>query len=179
MCVTTVCVLVHTYVIHRCAYNGTKVKSALLAIIVLAVVDGLPSLVVTSVPAKPYCPGPVLFTCNATGITIVFRWKLNSHIVGEYAFDPSDEYPLNLTATSPLIESIQVISVTLDGNSLEYIISTLRVSDVSVLNGSSIHCEDSNHRGSNPAIISLSTYLCIHRCTMRLLSFSPPSCACC
>ena len=116
------------------------------------------SLVLTSVPSspEPYCPGPVLFTCNATDIAIILHWELNNNIIGEYAFNLMDIYPLDVTVTSPLIHSIQVISATVNVNSLD-IISTLRVSDVSVLNGSSIHCEDSLGRESNKASISVAS----------------------
>ena len=117
----------------------------------------MPSLVVTSVPAsssEPYCPGPVLFTCNATDISAVLRWELNDNSIGEYTFYSMDGYPLDLTVTSPLIDSIKVISATLDGNSLD-IASTLRVSDVSVLNGYSIHCEDLLGRESSETIVSV------------------------
>ena len=116
----------------------------------------MPSLVVTSVPSssEPYCPGPVLFICNATDI-ININWELNDTSIGEYRFSIMDRYPLNLTVTSPLIDSIQVISATiLYVNSFD-IVSTLRVSDVSVLNGSSIHCEDQLGRESNEAIVTV------------------------
>ena len=108
--------------------------------------DALPSLVVTSEPSPSldiYCPGQVVFTCNATDITVILRWKLNNNSIGEYTFNPLDEYPLNLTTTSPLIDSIQVINATADGNSLGNIVSELRVSNISAVNGSSFHCEDS------------------------------------
>ena len=116
----------------------------------------MPSLVLTSVPSssEPYCPGPVLFTCSATDIAPTHCWKLNDTSIGEYSFSFTYQYPLDLTVTSPLIDSIKVISATLDGNSLD-IISTLRVSDVSVLNGSAIHCEDLVQRESNEANISV------------------------
>ena len=127
--------------------------------LIFSVAGAVPSLVVTSVPAsssEPYCPGPVLFTCNATDISAVLRWELNDNSIGEYTFDQTDRYPLDLTVTSPLIDSIQVISATRDENSNSLdIISTLRVSNVSVLNGTSVHCEDSLGRESNEAIISV------------------------
>ena len=122
----------------------------------LSVVDAVPSLVVTSEPSssEPYCPGPVLFTCNATGIGVIFYWELNDTKIGQYIFDPRAIYPLDLTVTSPLIDSIQVISATIRRTSLD-INSTLRVSDVSVLNGSSIHCEDLLLRESRKKTISV------------------------
>ena len=116
----------------------------------------MPSLVLTSVPSssEPYCPGPVLFTCNATDIAAVLHWELNDTNIGGYIFNPMDRYPLNLTVTSPLINSIQVTSATVDGYSFS-IISTLRVSDVSVLNRSCIHCEDQLGRESNKENVSV------------------------
>ena len=119
----------------------------------------MPSLILTSVSSssEPYCPGPVLFTCNATDISTVFRWRLNDTIIAEYTFQfMNRRYPLNLTVESSLINAIQVISVTsnLSRNSIS-IISTLRVSAVSVLNRSSIYCEDSLQQRSNVANISV------------------------
>ena len=84
----------------------------------------------------------MVFTCNATNITPVFHWELDNVNIGGYRFDLTAEYPLGLTVTSPLIEYIQVINATRSVRSSVNIISTLRVSSVSALNGLLLHCED-------------------------------------
>lgn len=129
----------------------------ILAMSALLTSDALPSLVLTSEPFSSsdmvYCPGQVVFTCNATDISVVVRWKLDNSRIGEYTFDPSVNYPLNLNFTSPVIDSIQVINATVDGNSLD-VISNLSVSNISALNGSSLCCEDTLQRKSNPVYVA-------------------------
>ena len=129
----------------------------LLSWCIVLLLDVLPSLVLTSEPSSSsniYCPGQVVFTCNATSITVVFHWKLNNKSIVQYIFMSSEEYPLNLNISSPLIDSIKVINATMNGNSLN-IVSELRVSNISALNGSILHCEDSSKRISNAAYVAI------------------------
>ena len=128
-------------------------------------VDAVPSLDLTSglnSSRETFCPGQMVFTCTATDISVLFRWELDDISICSYAYRSTHVYPLNLTVSSALIDSIQIISATVDGNSLD-LVSTLRVSDLSVLNGSSLHCEDALQRESNAidiVVSSIGNHIC-------------------
>ena len=124
----------------------------------------MPSLILTSIPLEPYCPGPVNFTCNATDIPPELRWELDDNNIGEYTFGMMDRFPLDLPFTSTFIDSIRVINANLDGNSLNIIIN-LTVSDLSMLKKSTLHCEDLLGRESN----RLNVTIIQGTCTQKLI----------
>lgn len=101
------------------------------------------NLVLTSepTPSGPFCGGPVVFTCRGTEITIILKWYLNNTVISYYTFDPDHEFPRNVLLTSPVPLAVEIINVEITGSSIN-INSTLSVSDVSSLSGSSLHCQD-------------------------------------
>ena len=131
-------------------YIATTLQLQLYLRICAVVSDAATHLVLTSRPfsSGTFCPGPAVFTCNATMTSIegVLYWSLSNIRISEYSFNSRDRYPLNLTLTSPNnihINLIQVVSASVTQNrSIIEVVSTLSVSDVSVLNRMSLHCED-------------------------------------
>ena len=114
----------------------------------------MPSFVLTSDSPGPFCQGPVVFTCNATNIAVVLHWVMDDVRISSYTFNPMDTYPLNLTVTSSLPAWIQVTSASFNVYTIN-VVSTLSISDVSVLNGSSLHCEDQLFVESNSTDVNV------------------------
>ena len=115
-------------------------------------------LILVSTPyGNYYCPGrPVSFTCVGTEITSSLFWLVNGSEVADYGHKAGQEYPFVLDIDSPLDEVTAVIT-DVDGptnNNLYNITSIFSVSDVTVLDGTSLQCEDSQD-ASYPLIISL------------------------
>ena len=122
------------------------------------------SLVLTSDPSSssgPFCGGPVVFTCTATDISIILEWQLNGSVISDYRFVPGQDFPQNVSLRSqaPAV-TVQVTNATgIAGTSSANIISTLSVSNVSILNGFSLHCQDGLFVPSNTKDIVV-TRLC-------------------
>ena len=104
-----------------------------------------------------------------TQIAPAFFWRVNSSTVANYAFEPSHiTFPRSVNINTPIDGvTIEIISastnppggITIDINSL------FNVSDVSVLNGASLHCADSvMQRHSNMIIIEVDETLGIGNC---------------
>ena len=95
------------------------------------------------------CPGPAQFTCRGTETAIILYWTLNGVRISTYNYDIAHEFPRNLTLmnTSLPIE-IQVVNASQVELSIN-ITSTLSVSNVLFLNGSSLQCQDGLGRESN------------------------------
>ena len=113
----------------------------------IAVSTAQTSLELTSEPsssARPFCPGHVQFTCTGTELPVVLRWVLNDTIIATFTFQPTLTYPFPLDPTTSFPPGV-VINVTSAANNVNSINITtiLDVSDVSVLNRSSLYCEDS------------------------------------
>ena len=85
----------------------------------------------------------MVFICKGTEIAIVFEWQLNNSNIVQYTFNDSHSFPRSVPVDSlsyPGVE-IQIVDATRTG-SLINICSTLTVNDISLLNGSSLHCAD-------------------------------------
>ena len=127
--------------------------SCICNILVVAVAEPFLNLTSSStLKLEPFCPGPVVFTCNGTGISVVLNWKLNGNTISMYTFRTSHVFPQSLAVLSPShqIDSVQVVSAAVQAgsNGLD-IVSTLSVTDVSILNGTSLQCADQLLRESN------------------------------
>ena len=121
----------------------------------------------TSEPSlsQPVCQGRVVFTCTGIAVPSAFSWELNNSDISSFTFDidPSIMYPLEL----PVIPSLamdgvvmRVVNATVNSlvpNSID-VISTLNVSDLSVLEGLPLHCQGSFGRRSN-TIITEAAYI--------------------
>ena len=105
------------------------------------------------------CPGPVNFTCVGTEITPTLFWFVNGSQVAVYGHSSRVDLPVDLHINSPL-DGVTAVVTEVDPttNNLFNITSifSVSVSDVTVLNGSSLQCGDSNN-ASQPLIISTST----------------------
>ena len=111
-----------------------------------------------SLTSTPYtnCPGPVNFTCVGTEVTSTLFWLVNGSQVAAYGYSSRDDLPEDLDIEPPLDGVTAVITeVDRTTNTLFNITSIFSVSDVTVLNGSSLQCEDSNN-ASNILMINLS-----------------------
>ena len=85
----------------------------------------------------------MVFICKGTEVAIVFEWQLNNSNIVRYTFNSSHTFPLNVPVDSisfPGAE-IQIVDAALNGSLID-ICSTFAVNDVSLLNGSSLHCAD-------------------------------------
>ena len=104
------------------------------------------------------CPGPVNFTCVGTEVTPSLFWLVNGSLVAVYAYSSRDDLPVDLVFISPL-DGVTAVVTEVDPttNTLFNITSIFSVSDVTVLNGSSLQCGDSNN-ASHPLNISTSKY---------------------
>ena len=114
-------------------------------------VDAAPELTLTSEPPALMentiiCQGPVVLTCDTTGIPLVFQWVLNNTPITEYSFDFRDMYPQNLSiipfeGIPSLVDSkFQVTNATMVSTGLMDLTSTWIVPDISILNGLSVRC---------------------------------------
>ena len=91
-----------------------------------------------------YCPGPVTFTCVGTRIGAALFWRVNGFTEADYAFESSHEtFPrsVNINIDGVTVEIISA-SANPPGSLTTDITSVFNVSDVSVLNGASLHCAD-------------------------------------
>ena len=107
------------------------------------------------------CPGrPVNFTCVGSGITSSLFWLVNGSEVAAYGYRTNHEFPFVLDVDPPLDGETAIVT-DVDGptDNVFNITSILSVSNVTVLNGASLQCEDSQD-ASNILRISLSK-LCI------------------
>ena len=104
---------------------------------------GAATLSLTSEPQSSgvYCPGPVTFTCVGTEIGILF-WNLNDRTLATYAYRSGDEFPLTVPLNSPPAGVTVTITNAFSEMSLLNLTSVLIVDDVSVLNDSSVQCEE-------------------------------------
>ena len=116
--------------------------------------DAQTTLVLTSEPSLssgPLCERHVQFTCTGTELPYVLHWVLNDSIFAIYPFSSTHLYPFPLDPVPPASSSfppgvvVNVTSAALNPNVPTSIdISTiLDISDVSVLDRSSLYCEDS------------------------------------
>ena len=104
-------------------------------------------LTLTSEPqtSGTYCPGPVTFTCVGTQTHMSLFWLVNSSSVITYGFRDTDTFPFPLSVSPPLdgvMATVTDASISPPGASTIDITSVLSVSDVSVLNGASLQCEN-------------------------------------
>ena len=90
-----------------------------------------------------------MFTCTGTGITIVIEWRLNNNsVISVYRFERGHTFPRNvpLLPEAPVPDNAVVVQVTNATENVEArtinITSTLSVSNVSILTGSVLHCQD-------------------------------------
>ena len=122
--------------------------------------DAQKSLVLTSEPfssSRPlFCQGHVQFTCTGTEISFVLNWVVNGSIFAAYSFASTHTYPFPLAPLPPASSFPPGVVVYVNdaalspnvANSID-ITMTLDVSDVSVLDRSSLRCEDSVQFSSN------------------------------
>ena len=109
--------------------------------------DAEMSLLLTSEPSSSsgtFCQGRVQFTCMGTELPIVLNWALNGSIIAAYTFSSLHTYPFPLDPTSSFPPGV-VVNVTdaaLNVDNTIDITTTLDVSDVSILNQSTLYCED-------------------------------------
>ena len=85
----------------------------------------------------------MVFICKGTEVAIVFQWQLNNSNIVQYTFNDSHTFPRSVPVDSisyPGVE-IQIVDATVNGSLID-ICSTLTVNDISLLNGSSLHCVD-------------------------------------
>ena len=82
--------------------------------------------------------------------SVLLEWTLDDVVISTYIFMSGHDFPRNLTVmmTALQIDSIQVVNASQVGLGIN-IVSTLSVSDVSILNGSSLQCRDSLNHESN------------------------------
>ena len=111
------------------------------------------TLSLTSQQLGPYCP--VNFTCVGSGITSSLFWLVNGSEVAAYGYRTNHEFPFVLDVDPPLDGETAIVT-DVDGptDNVFNITSILSVSNVTVLNGASLQCEDSQD-ASNTLMISL------------------------
>ena len=111
-----------------------------------------------SLTSTPYndCPGPVNFTCVGTEVTPTLFWFVNGSQVAVYGYSSRDDFPEDLVFISPL-DGVTAVVTEVDPttNNVFKITSILSVSNVTVLNRTSLQCGDSNN-ASNTLMINLS-----------------------
>ena len=115
--------------------------------------DAQRTLVLTSEPSLspgPLCERLVRFTCTGTELPFVLNWVLNGSILAAYSFSSTHTYPFPLAPEPPDSSfppgvAVNVTSAARNPNVATSIDITtiLDASDVSVLNLSSLRCEDS------------------------------------
>ena len=111
-----------------------------------------------SLTSTPYndCPGPVNFTCVGIEITPTLFWFVNGSEVADYGYRGDHVFPFVIDIDPPLDGVTAVITeVDRTTNNLFNITSIFSVSNVAVLNGTSLQCGDSKN-ASNILMISLS-----------------------
>ena len=102
------------------------------------------------------CPGPVNFTCVGTEITSTLFWLVNGSLVAVYAYSSRDDLPVDLYIYLPLNGvTAAVTEVDFTTNNVFNTTSIFSVSNVAVLNGTSLRCGGSQN-ASNILMINLS-----------------------
>ena len=108
---------------------------------VCACIGGAQELTLTSQPQTSgtyYCPGPVTFTCVGTQINALI-WRVNGSNEATYVFLPTHMFPFTLN--SPLDGvMVEITSASFNSPPSFDATSVLNVSDVSVLNETSLQC---------------------------------------
>ena len=105
----------------------------------------------------------MVFTFTGIAVPSTFSWQLDNSTISSFAFanDPSISYPLERPIMPPLPGVVmKVVNVTvnsLSSNSID-VVSTLNVSDLSVLEGLPLHCQGSFGRRSN-TIVTEAAYI--------------------
>ena len=100
-----------------------------------------------SLSSGPLCERHVQFTCTGTELPFTLRWVLNGSIFATYSFSSTHMYPFSLNPEPPAssfppgvvvdVTDADDVATTID------VTTILDVSDVSVLNRSSLFCEGS------------------------------------
>ena len=90
-------------------------------------------------------------------------------VLASYLFQQSYTYPYDLESSIPGV-TVQVVSATLSAiNNSITVISTLTVMNVSILNGSSLHCAD--NAGASSATINITTVL-LGKIAVKIISMT-------
>ena len=148
----------------------------MLKIILVAVSEGSFLLISDPSPSSgSFCGGPVVFTCRGIDISIVQEWRLNNDtVISVYAFDFTHTFPRNVTLMpqAPAVK-VQITDASgMVGSTSVNTTSTLSVSDVSILNGSFLHCQDRVLTRSNTKDIVVNSLckreLLLYRCNQRV-----------
>ena len=110
---------------------------------------GAPSLTLTTDPFSmgSFCPRPVNITCTGSEISTTFLWKYGSVNLVDYSYRSTHEgsfpRPLSLPVhLQGVTAEVFIATPSINNQAAIDIVSTLFIEDVSVLNGSSIFCED-------------------------------------
>lgn len=116
--------------------------------VIVYVGDPLDNIQLSFNPPGSFCPsGQVNFTCETIESGGVLNWVVNDAVHSTFSFRPEVvDYPTPLTVITPLDG---VVASVINATSTAYnattniynITSMLSVSNVSVLNGSSLDCE--------------------------------------
>ena len=119
-----------------------------------------------------------MFTCTGTGTSIILEWQLNDSVISIYIFEFAHIFPQSvpLTPQAPAVV-IQIISAHINVGSTVNIVSTLSVSDVTIVNGSSLYCEDGLTRSNTKDITvnHLCTYVSLARIIMIDINYFNPA----
>ena len=115
--------------------------------------DAQRTLVLTSEPSLssgPLCERHVQFTCTGTELPYVLHWVLNGSIFATYPFLSTHLYPFPLDPEPPassfpagVVVNVTDAAPNRDVPTSIDITTILDASNVSVLNRSSLYCEDS------------------------------------
>ena len=113
------------------------------------VLAGAALLSLTSQPETTgrFCPGPVTFTCVGTEVNSSVSWLVNGSSVVTYEYQSNDTYPLIPSVDPSLDGVIATVSSASTNPSVTNrfnVISTLSVSDVSILDKTALHCQDAS-----------------------------------
>ena len=121
-------------------------------------------LTLTSQPqtSGTYCPGHVTFTCEGSQIIPTLLWLVNGSEETSYNFRNSHTFPQTLPPLNVdgVIATVTNVSINPPGAGTIDITSVLSVSDVSVLNGTSLQCETitGSNRSSNLLRIGVNSF---------------------
>ncbi len=101
------------------------------------------------------CP-PATFNCIAVDITEVFRWYFNDESVASYTYEEDDEYPLNVTLSTPIPVMIQIMQASLQAGSFNF--NSTMTANLSVLIQEGVSNISCGSRLSRSSINNLLTY---------------------
>ena len=83
-----------------------------------------------------------MFTCTGTEVSIILEWQLNNcSVISEYRYNFSHTFPRSvplMPGAPAVVVPITNVNVTIGSPSVNIVC----VSDVSILNGSSLHRQD-------------------------------------